>query len=476
MDFNNVFMILIIFLLVLVIFMGFFYVLYKNVKKDSFIYQEQARLAQTKLNDHMSTYEENKQNLIIAQSTITNLQTQLNDLKSNLNNSQQQIETLVNNKQELLQQNVELKAKLEHQYNLLEEAKKYHDLSNKELESRLTTLSEQILTKRQEQFSSFSEDKIKNIVSPIAKELNTFKEFVLQNQKLSSEQAGQLASDLKKLFETQELLSKQASDLTNALKSGGKSQGLWGEHQLELVLDNCGLIKGEHYKREVSGDHSNDEFGRIDAIVYLPQKHCLLIDAKCSLTAFCDYVNSNDDKIKQKALSKHLKSVKKHIDELAKRQYENYKEYNSPNFVFMFMPIDEALNLVLRYDYKLYAYASTKGVYLVSPISLVPTLKTVANLWLLSSQTERLKALASDAANIYSKALSIKTSYEDILKKESALNKAIGDLGSRLYLGRGNLITRIEKFTNQAPKALDAQEGIEITKPTQSLLEQEDKA
>ena len=201
---------------------------------------------------------------------------------------------------------------------------------------------------------------------------------------------------------TQNILSKQALDLSNALSSGGKSQGMWGELQLERVLEASGPTNGIEYEREVAGSRALGETGRPDAVIRLPQNHCLIIDAKCSLTAYTQYINAEDKKIKEEAL-KNQYSLKNHIQGLAKRDYCNFKSLNSPSFVFMFVPIDGALSLAINSDSTLYDEASKKNIYLVSPSSLIPALRVSANLWVLSNQNEKIRALAIEAQQIYTK-------------------------------------------------------------------------
>lgn len=332
---------------------------------------------------------------------------------------------------------------------------------DEELKNRLTILGQQMLKATAAELSSQERLSFQKNVAPLKEELEIFRKFLAQSQNQSAVQSGSLLTELKKLQESQTVLSKQALDLSLALSSGGKSQGMWGELQLERVLENSGLTLGVEYEREVAGVRYQSENGRPDAIIRLPQNHCLIIDAKCSLTAYTSFMNASDKEEKDNALKAHISSLKNHINGLKKRDYSNYKSLNSPSFVFMFVPIDGALSLAINKDSSLYDEASRNNIYLVSPSSLLPALRVVANLWILSKQNERIRALASEAQQIYAKFSQVLNALEDVQKKEASLNSSIEILNNRLRGGKGNLEGQLQSFAVKAPQVL-AQEGLEI--------------
>ena len=332
---------------------------------------------------------------------------------------------------------------------------------DEELKNRLTLLGQQMLKATAAELSSQERLNFQKNVAPLKGELEIFRSFLTQSQNQSASQSGSLLTELKKLQESQTVLSKQALDLSLALSSGGKSQGMWGELQLERVLENSGLTLGVEYEREVAGVRYQNENGRPDAIIRLPQNHCLIIDAKCSLTAYTSFMNASGKEEKDNALKAHISSLRNHINGLKKRDYSNYKSLNSPSFVFMFVPIDGALSLAINKDASLYDEASQNNIYLVSPSSLLPALRVVANLWVLSKQNERIRALASEAQQIYAKFSQVLNALEDVQKKEASLNSSIEVLNNRLRGGKGNLEGQLQNFAVKAPQVL-AQEGLEI--------------
>lgn len=333
------------------------------------------------------------------------------------------------------------------------EAKRFEE-ANKSLTDRLNTLGEKLLKERSESLQAANKENMLQIVNPLQKELSTFRELINSTQKSSSEQAGQLKNELKNLQQAQLTLEQQATNLSNALMQGSKTQGMWGEHQLELVLEAAGLRRNDGYVRELASTNEAGERGRVDVLVQLPQNQGIVIDSKCSLTAYTNYMtaeNEGDSKAIETAFKEHVESVRKHIKELSVKNYPSYSQYGSPNFVFMFVPIDHALSIVLRKIPSLYDEAQKSNVYLVSPSSLLPALRIVANLWALAHQGDRFTAIATKADKIYAKCEKICTDFENIKRYRDSLCKSIDAVNTSLCDGRGNLRRLLENFSKDAP-------------------------
>ncbi len=333
------------------------------------------------------------------------------------------------------------------------EAKRFEE-ANKSLTDRLNTLGEKLLKERSESLQAANKENMLQIVNPLQKELSTFRELINSTQKSSSEQAGQLKNELKNLQQAQMTLEQQATNLSNALMQGSKTQGMWGEHQLELVLEAAGLRRNDGYVRELASTNEAGERGRVDVLVQLPQNQGIVIDSKCSLTAYTNYMtaeNEGDSKAIETAFKEHVESVRKHIKELSVKNYPSYSQYGSPNFVFMFVPIDHALSIVLRKIPSLYDEAQKSNVYLVSPSSLLPALRIVANLWALAHQGDRFTAIATKADKIYAKCEKICTDFENIKRYRDSLCKSIDAVNTSLCDGRGNLRRLLENFSKDAP-------------------------
>lgn len=329
----------------------------------------------------------------------------------------------------------------------------------RELEERLNNLGERMLMQRAADLDKIGREQLRQTVGPLTEELKHFRDLIALSQKIGSEQAGALKTELLKLQQAQQSLTKQADALTRALTSGAKTQGLWGEHQLELCLDSAGLVLGRDYAREQVSRDSADGRGRPDVILFLPQKHCLIIDAKCSLTAYTRLQGAPDEQSRAAALKEHVLSVKAHIAELSAKRYDQYQGFNSPSFVFMFVPIDQALTAALQAAPELYQEAMLKSVYLVSPATLLPALKVTSNLWILATQNEKVRRIALEAQKIYRKLEGINEAFADVKRRHSMLQDSLSTLDARLCTGRGNLNVMLRNFAYKAPQELDGLDG-----------------
>lgn len=392
-----------------------------------------------------------------------------------------------------------------------------YDKASQELELRLNNLGERLLKERSESLQKLNSEQMGTIIKPLASELETFRNLLTATQKTNSEQAGQLQNELKHLHAAQQSLGLQADKLAAALLQGNKSQGIWGEQQLELVLESAGLVRDVTYLREVAvKDEEQGKRGRVDALVKLPGHRGIVIDAKCSLAAYTEYVNleqlalsvgldanamlfnleagGHDDATQDQtntpnaeltdaestpkltelksaittitpsdlrarlsdALKRHIESVEHHVGELVDRNYPQYEQYGSPDLVFMFVPIDHALGLALRAKPDLYTMAQEKGIFLVSPSSLLPALRLVGNLWSLAEQGEKFKQLSKLAERIAIKGDKVCRDFQAVTRALETLTNATKNLSTSLYDGRGNLNGLLGNFASNAP-ALTAQ-------------------
>ena len=408
-----------------------------------------------------------------------------------------------------------------------------------ELEHRLNTLGEKLLKERSQALQQLNSEQMGTIIKPLTSELATFRNLLTQTQQTNSEQAGRLRTELEHLQQAQQTLGLQADKLAAALLQGHKSQGMWGEQQLELVLESSGLSLDQNYLREVAATNDHGQRGRADVIVKLPGGRGIVIDAKCSLTAYTEYINleqlaqsvgldanavlfgsatpaaaapaenqaanqtvepaqesatapgaaptartstttsahssapasaelaqlkgeitnltGHDLRARLRdALKRHVTSLENHVAELIERDYPSFEQYGSPSLVFMFVPIDHALGLALRAKPEIYANAQEKGIYLVSPSSLLPALRLVGNLWVLGEQSEKFKKLSQLAERIALKSEKVCRDFEALAKAVNSLTTATNNLSTSLYDGRGNLKSLLSNFASKAP-ALTAQ-------------------
>ncbi len=392
----------------------------------------------------------------------------MDDFKRQRLDLESEVSRLQQERDRLTKENAGLLTKVAAEEQLRTEIEQRRDALNRELEQRLTALGEKMLKERASELSQKSDEQFKVTVDPLQKELAQFRELVTQIQKSSSEQSGTLKNELDKLNQAHLSLTRQADELTQALRGGGKSQGMWGEHQLEKVLEDSGLVLGRDYQREVAGDRAKDAQGRPDAIIRLPHHRDLIIDAKCSLTAYTNYVNAQTKTELDQALKAHLASLRGLIKGLAARKYENYESLKSPSFVFMFVPIDHALDAALQNDSDLYNYAQSKNIYLVSPSTLMPALRVVGTLWVLAQQNDKIRMLVDMAGRIYDKASGFRDSLDDAVKAAKALETKLEKANNQFQGGRGNLMTQLENFSRSKAQ-VDLLDAVEYRSTTGEL-------
>ena len=464
------------FLSVILVILCFALIFYKKLIKNRMlikILSQDLTEAKTELqqkNNVITKLTNDNQNLILELTSQKrdnyNLSNQLNEYATNLASNRTSIDNLSSERTTLKNEIASLKERLKALNEQREIDAQQQEHIYKDLEQKLTIIGEKMLKERGEALQKTGQEQFSLAVKPLKEELSVFREFLNSVQKISSEQAGSLKTELLKLQQAQQSLTKQADELSLALRTNGKSQGMWGEHQLELVLENSGLRKGFEYDREVAGKHEVGENGRPDVVIRLPDGHSIIIDSKCSLTDYTVFINEEKDDIRNAALKKHIGSLKAHINELAKAKYNEYLSLNSPSFVFMFIPVDNALSIALKEDNNLYEYAAKNNVYLVSPSNLLPALRVVSNLWVLSTQNDKMRKLAAEAQNIYKKCDLVVEAFEDMEKRYKSLGDCIDNAGSRFYRGKGNLRSLIESFSLNSPKALNEENGTLIDKET----------
>ncbi len=329
----------------------------------------------------------------------------------------------------------------------------YHQKAVKDLQDTKTMmtkefslLANQILEEKGKSFSEQSEKTLSQVLKPFKQELHGFREKVEAIQKEEIRQRGSLQTELKHLRELNQQITDDADNLTKALKGEKKLQGNWGEIQLERLLETSGLIKGQEFEREPNYKDEEGKNKRPDFIVHLPEGKHLIIDSKVSLNAYLEFCESDDAEQQAKALKKHVQALKQHIINLNGKNYSSLHGIQSPDFVFMFMPIEPAFNLALQADFKMFEDAFQKHIVIVTPTTLLATLKTVASIWTIEKQNAKSAELAAKAANVYDK---LRTFLEKMEKLDTQINttrNTFDDAMKSLRNGNGNLVRQAEQF------------------------------
>lgn len=319
------------------------------------------------------------------------------------------------------------------------------ETSRKALTDEFKNLANSIFEDKSKRFTEQNLEGLGQILTPFRERLTEFKTRVEEMHHQDAQQQASLKTELTQLKELNRQMTEEAHSLATALKGQSKMQGNWGELVLENVLARSGLQADRDYRREVSFTTESGR-QRPDVIVYLPQQKHLIIDAKVSLNAYTRYVNADDELDRKAALREHVQAVSDRISELADRRYFDLGELNSPDMVFMFIPIESAFVEAMRADEQLFQKALERNVLVATPTTLLTSLNIVRQLWRFEHQNAHSAELADSASQLYQKFLGFISSMEDLGRKLDSAKASFTTAYSQLYSGRGNLIKRAKDF------------------------------
>lgn len=313
------------------------------------------------------------------------------------------------------------------------------------LSNQFKSLANDILEEKSKRFTEQNQTNIGQLLNPLKERMSEFKAKVEEIHTKDTEQQATLKAELSQLKDLNRQMTEEAHGLATALKGQAKKQGNWGELVLGNVLDRSGLREGKDFKREVS---FNTEGGRKrpDVVIYLPQAKHLVIDAKVSLNAYTRYVNAEDDLDRQQALQEHVNAVASRIQELSNRAYFELPGLNTPEMVFMFIPIESAFVEALRADESLFQKAIEQNVLVATPTTLLTSLNIVRQLWRFEEQNAHTAELADRAGKVYKKLVSFLGSMEAVGKQLDKAKESFGTAMGQLVTGKGNLIAQAKEF------------------------------
>ena len=330
-----------------------------------------------------------------------------------------------------------------------------------EMNNEFKVLANEILQEKSKSFSEMNHERLAEILNPLKERLEGFKKTVEETYNKEARERFSLKEQIKELVERSESIGAEAKQLTHALRGDSKIQGDWGEMILESILEKSGLEKDrEYFVQETLRDEeghtiqgSDGRKMRPDVIIRYPggENHQMVIDSKVSLTAYVNYVNAEDADEARLALKQHLVSVRKHIDELAGKSYQDY--VGKGDHVMMFIPNEAAYLAAMQADHALWQYAYEKKVLLLSPTNLIAALKLVADLWQRDKQTRNAIDIAEEGGKLYDKFAGFVDDMEKIGKSLNTTAMAYTDAMKKLKTGNGNLIGRVEKLKVMGVKA-----------------------
>ena len=330
-----------------------------------------------------------------------------------------------------------------------QEVEKLQEKFTKEFEN----LANKILEEKSNKFTEQNKENMKNILSPLQEKIQLFEKRVDDTHKESIDYHAALRQQIIGLSELNIEMSKETINLTKALKGDNKMQGNWGELVLERVLEKSGLEKNREYY--VQQSHTTEDGNRVfpDVVINLPDGKKMIVDSKVSLTAYEKYINEEDDSLKKDYLKEHVNSIKRHVEQLGEKNYQDLFQIESPDFVLLFIPIEPAFAIALNEDTALYNKAFEKNIVIVTPSTLLATLRTIDSMWTNQKQQENAFEIARQAGALYDKFEGFVADLIKIGKKIEESKLEYGAAMNKLVEGKGNLITSVEKLKKMGAKA-----------------------
>ncbi len=345
-----------------------------------------------------------------------------------------------------------LTTELEQERRIADEKLRDLQEARQQLSRDFELLANRIFDEKTERFNKHSKTTLDQTLSPLREQLSEFKKKVEDVYDKDSKERVSLMAELNQLKALNQQMSHDAINLTNALKGDNKAQGNWGEVVLERVLEESGLHKGREYETQVSVGHS-----RPDVIVRLPENKDIVIDAKVSLVHYERYCNADDDETRQQALRDHVSSVREHIRSLSFKNYEDLEGLRTLDFVFIFIPIESAFMTAFENDQAMFRDAYEKNIVVVSPTTLLATLRTVQSIWRYERQNKNAEEIARQAGAMHDKFIGFVDDLEKIAQHIDRASDAHNNAMNKLKTGKGNLVNRVvnlEKLGAKTKKTL----------------------
>ena len=347
-----------------------------------------------------------------------------------------------------------------------DEVEKLQEKFTKEFEN----LANKIFEDKSSKFTSQNKENLDQILKPLNDKIKDFEKRVEETYDKESKQRFSLENEIKKLYETNLQITKDATNLTNALKGQTKTQGNWGEFILESILEKSGLEKGREYLAQASVITEGGRRFQPDVLVNLPENKTIVIDSKVSLVAYEKYCSAEDEAEKTSALREHILSIRNHIKELSSKNYQNLYQIQSLDFVLMFLPVEPAFSLAVQYDQGIFNEAFEKNIVIVSPSTLLATLRTISSIWRQEKQTKYAIEIARQSGALYDKFVSFIDDLVNIGNKIDIAKVSYTAAMKKLFEGSGNLVSRTEKI-----KKLGAKTSRSLPKSLLDKTDEEDE-
>ncbi len=387
---------------------------------------------------------------------INGLLQQIEQFKNQLDQTARERENIRAEKESLAIQLTKKEVDFENLWERNKEQKQEVEQLQEKFTKEFENLANKILEEKTNKFTEQNKENLKNILTPLQDKIQLFEKKVEDTHKESIDYHAALRQQILGLREMNEQMSKETLNLTKALKGDSKMQGNWGELILERVLEKSGLEKGREY--EVQQSFTTEDGNRVfpDVVINLPDGKKMIVDSKVTLTAYERYVNAEEDAEKTQFLKEHVISIRRHVDQLSEKNYHDLYQMESPDFVLLFIPIESAFALALNEDATLYNKAFEKNIVIVTPSTLLATLRTIDSMWTNQKQQENALEIARQAGALYDKFEGFVADLVKVGNKIKDSKAEYDNAMNKLVEGSGNLINRVENLKKMGAKAKKA--------------------
>ena len=338
----------------------------------------------------------------------------------------------------------------------------FNNSVREETKAQFKSLAADIFSSQSEKFKEANETRLSEILNPLKEDIKDFKRRVDDTYMNSSKERTLLGEQMKRLMELNMSIGKEARDLTDALSGNTKVQGDWGEMVLETILVKSGLVEGENYfvqrtKNDDGTQIKNDDNGRLrpDVVVALPDKKCIVIDSKVSLTAYVNYINADNEDDRQRFGKAHLLSVRSHLKELETKRYQDFVGVGNDDridYVLMVIPNEHAYMAARTLDNNLWMEAYEKRVVIISPAHVISTLRLIAQLWTRDKQTKNALKIAEEGGKLYDKFVGFVNDMQTVEQSLGKASEAYASAMSKLHTGRGCIVSKVENLKKLGAK------------------------
>ncbi len=363
--------------------------------------------------------------------------------------------TLSAENQGLNQKNEFLTQSLVEQKRLIQEAREQQEGLASRMQTQFEVLAQKIFEEKSNRFADQNQKNLTLVLEPLKERIKDFEKKVEETYSAERSERGVLRGELSKLMELNRLMSTETQNLTKALKGEVKTQGNWGELILENILERSGLRKGEEFTIQGSDLQLRGQEGqslRPDVIVHLPDEKHLIVDSKMTLVAYEQYSSAETSEDQDRFGKMHVESLRKHINDLSDKKYHTADKLISPDFVILFMPLEPAFALAFKLSPDLFQTAWDKHIAIVSPTTLLATLRTVAALWKQDRQEKNALEIARRGGLLYEKFANLLKDLQNLGEKLEAAQKAHQETIRKVSEGRGNLIDQVEDLKRLGAK------------------------